>query len=195
MPPWKPEPGRGDFAGARRLTEKQIAVIQQWADEGAVEGHRADLPAPPRFADGWRLGVPDLIVTLRESYVLPAGGGDVLRNFVVPIPLDRARFVSGLEFRPGNAAVVHHANLRVDRTSSSRSMDDADPLPGFDGRLMTGEFPDGHFLGWTPGQLPPLLAPGMAWRLDPASDLVIQLHLPESILPPRIAEFSVSYSF
>ena len=176
MPPWKPEPGRGDFAGARRLTDRQIDVIQRWAADGALEGDPRDLPPTPRFADGWRLGMPDLIVTLRDGYVVPAGGADALRNFVIPLPVDRVRYVSGIEFHPGNAAVVHHANLRVDRTSASRALDEADPLPGFDGRLTTGEFPDGQFLGWTPGQLP-LLAPAVAWRLEPASDLVIQLHL------------------
>src|ERR1700728_2036557 len=31
MPPWKAEPGIGDFAGERRLTTEQIALIQDWA--------------------------------------------------------------------------------------------------------------------------------------------------------------------
>ncbi|PYQ81202.1 MAG: hypothetical protein DMG01_04680 [Acidobacteria bacterium] len=186
MPPWKPEPGRGEFAGARRLTDQQIDIIQRWVADGAIEGDRRDLPPPPQPTDGWRLGVPDLIVTLRDPYVVQAGGADALRNFVIPLPIDRVRYVSGIEFRPGNAAVVHHANLRIDRTSSSRALDEADPLPGFDGRLMTGEFPDGHFLGWTPGQLPPLLAPGMAWRLDPTSDLVMQLHLHPADTPQAV---------
>jgi tetratricopeptide (TPR) repeat protein len=193
MPPWKPEPGRGEFAGARHLTEQQIETIQRWVAGGAVEGSPGDLPPAPQFASGWQLGEPDLIVTLREAYVVPAGGPDVLRNFVVPIPTDRVRYVSGIEFRPGNTAVVHHANLRVDRTRASRLMDEADSLPGFDGRLITGEFPEGHFLGWTPGQLPSPLAPGTAWRLEPTSDLVIQLHLhpvgtPQTV-QPRIGFF------
>jgi tetratricopeptide (TPR) repeat protein len=194
MPPWKPEPGHGEFVGARRLTEQQIETIQRWVADGAIEGDRSDLPASPQFATGWRLGAPDLIVTLRDPYVVPAGGADVLRNFVIPIPVDRVRYVSGIEFRPGNAAVVHHANLRLDRTPSSRLMDEADPLPGFDGRLMTGEFPEGHFLGWTPGQLPPLVAPGMAWRLDPTSDLVIQLHLHPGATPQAVQP-SVGFFF
>src|SRR4051812_11195288 len=36
MPPWKAEPGFGDFADPRRLTDAQIALIKRWADEGAV---------------------------------------------------------------------------------------------------------------------------------------------------------------
>jgi tetratricopeptide (TPR) repeat protein/mono/diheme cytochrome c family protein len=184
MPPWKPEPGYGaEFIGARRLTDSQIDIIQQWVASGAAQGDPANLPAAPSFPQGWRLGQPDLVVTMAEPYTLPAGGRDVLRNFVIPLPLPDTRYVAGLEFRPGNARVVHHANMRIDRTRSSRLLDEADPRPGYDGLITTGSFPDGHFLGWTPGQLPPRLADGMAWRLDRNSDLVVQLHMQPSDRP------------
>jgi Flp pilus assembly protein TadD len=38
-------------------------------------------------------------------------------------------------------------------------------------------YPDGHFLAWTPGQAAPLLPKGLAWRLEPGTDLVVELHL------------------
>src|SRR5262245_2278139 len=135
MPPWKPEPGYGEFLGARRLTEQQIATIERWADEGALEGDPSALPPAPTLPDGWRLGPPDLVVTLGQPYSLAPGGSDLLRNFVIPIPTTSTRYVRGIEFRPGNARVVHHANLRVDSTSGSRMLDDADLSPGFDGRI------------------------------------------------------------
>ena len=52
----------------------------------------------------------------------------------------------------------------------------------------TAVYPDGHFLGWTPGQVAPLLPKNLAWRLDPGTDLVVQLHMqpsgkPESVQP------------
>jgi hypothetical protein len=37
-------------------------------------------------------------------------------------------------------------------------------------------YPDGHFLGWTPGQVAPLLPKGLAWRLAPGTDLVVEMH-------------------
>jgi tetratricopeptide (TPR) repeat protein/mono/diheme cytochrome c family protein len=184
MPPWKPEPGYGgDLVGARRLTNAQIDTIQRWVERGAIEGDPVDLPAAPSRLDGWRLGQPDLVVTMAEPYTLPAGGRDVLRNFVIPLMVPDTRYVAGLEFRPGNARVVHHANMRIDRTRSSQLLDQADPRPGYDGLITTGSFPDGHFLGWTPGQLPPRLGDGMAWRLDRGSDLVLQLHMQPSDRP------------
>ena len=194
MPPWKPEPGVGDFTGAHRLTDQQIDIIQRWVEGGAVQGDPSTLPPPPRFVEGWRLGQPDLVVTLKEPYVLGAGGPDVLRNFVIPIPTQSMKYVRGIEFRPGNTRVVHHANMRIDPTPSSRMLDDADPEPGFNGLLMSGSFPDGFFLGWTPGQLPPLLPNGMSWRLEPGSDLVVQVHMHPGSLPETVQP-SVGFFF
>src|SRR5436190_6970035 len=194
MPPWKPEPGFGDFAGARRLSDQQIETIQHWVDEGAVQGDPSLLPPAPHFTDGWRLGEPDLIVTVRDPYTLAAGGPDVLRNLVIRIPTESVKYVRGIEFRPGNSRVVHHANLRIDPTPASRMLDDADPGPGFNGLLSAGNFPEGHFLGWTPGQLPPLASDGMSWRLEPNSDLVVQLHMhPDGA--PEVVQPSVGFFF
>ena len=195
MPPWKPEPGYGEFAGARRLSARQIGIIGQWIDGGALEGNPADLPLRPSFPDGWRLGEPDLVIRMAEPYQLPASGPDVLRNFAIPIPLRSTQYVKGLEFRPGNARVVHHADIRIDRTPSSRVLDEADPAPGYDGRLSANsEFPDGHFLGWTPGQLVPFSSDDMSWRLDPGSDLVVQLHL-HPTGTPELVQASIGLFF
>src|SRR5437867_1678707 len=64
MPPWKSEPGYGDFIGHRPLIDDEIRVLQQWVEDGAPEGDPADLPAPPHWTDGWQLGTPDLVVSL-----------------------------------------------------------------------------------------------------------------------------------
>jgi tetratricopeptide (TPR) repeat protein len=188
MPPWKAEPGYGgDFVGQHPLTPDEIATIERWVDQGAIEGDPHDLPPPPRWTEGWQLGQPDLIVTLSEAYTLPPAGTDVFRIFVIPLPVDAARYVRGVEFRPGNARVVHHANIRIDRTPTSRQLDDQDPAPGYDGLMArTAEYPDGHFLGWTPGQIAPLLPKNLAWRLDRGTDLVIQLHMQPSGKPERV---------
>lgn len=191
MPPWKPDPVEGlAFAGARRLGQADIETIRRWVDDGALEGNPSDLPPPPRFPDGWQLGQPDLVVTMEEAYTLPpAGPGrrDMLRNFVLPVPLPAARYVRGFEFRPGNPRVVHHANVKINRTRASRTLDSVDREVGFDGRLSFGAaFPEGHFLGWTPGQLPPLPTEAAAWRLEPGSDLVVQLHLRPTERPEPI---------
>lgn len=193
MPPWKAEPGYGDFVGQHPLTDAEIELIQRWVDEGTLEGNPADLPTPPKWPEGWQLGKPDLIVTLPQPYTLPAEGTDVFRVFVIPVPLSAMRYVTGLEFRPGNPRVLHHANIRIDPTSASRELDKQDPTSGYEGGFApSAEYPDGYFPGWTPGQSDPLLPKGLAWRLDKGTDLVIQLHMRPSG-KPEVVNFSVGF--
>jgi hypothetical protein len=124
------------------------------------------------------LGAPDLVVTMPEAYTLAAEGRDVYRNFVIPVNgLARTRFVRGVELRPGNPKIVHHAFVKVDKTGQSRRLDAQDVEPGFPGMNAPAEMPDGHFLGWQPGRLPVEMPKGLAWRLEPGNDLVLQTHL------------------
>lgn len=178
MPPWKPEPGHGTFAGSRALTTGQISLIERWAEQGSLEGHPGDLPPPPVWSDGWEMGAPDLVVAMPDPFLMASNVTDVFRTFVVPIPLSSRRYVRAIEFRPGSPKAVHHANIKVDQTRFSRQWDDRVPGPGYEGGgSREAKFPDGQFLGWTPWQSPRVSPAGMAWRLDPGSDLVIEMHL------------------
>ena len=179
MPPWLPEPGLVTFANERRLMADQIGIIQGWAAAGAAEGNPSDLPSLPRWSEGWHLGPPDLVLAMPKSYSLQADGKDVYRCFVIPAPLDAPRYVRAAELRPGNPKIVHHAILQIDRTRSSRQLDEQDDEPGFGGGMSAGkaQLPDGHFIGWTPGKVPTRGLEGLAWRLDPGTDLVLQLHM------------------
>ena len=187
MPPWKPEAGKGEFQDERRLTDRELESLQQWIASGAAEGDAADLPAMPNWKDGWRLGVPDVVVRMPEPYTVPEGGPDVFRTFVIPIPVAGPRYVRALELRPGNARVVHHANLGVDRTRSSRQLDARDAEPGYSGSMeRDARYPEGQLLGWTPGQAPHPVPDGTQWRLEPGSDLVVQLHLQPTGKPEAV---------
>src|SRR5262249_46031703 len=69
-------------------------------------------------------------------------------------------------------------NIRIDHTANSRALDDQDPAPGYEGVLAySAVYPDGHFLAWTPGQVAPLLPKGLAWTLNPNTDLVVEIHM------------------
>jgi tetratricopeptide (TPR) repeat protein len=187
MPPWKPEAGYGAFANDRRLSDREVNVITNWARGGALEGNRSDLAVRAPSGDGWRLGAPDLVVQL-PRFELPAGGQDLFRNFVVSVPGSGVRYVRGLEFH-ANGRSVHHANIFVDPTTTSSELDAEDPLPGYEGVIpYSASFPDGHFLGWTPGQVAPLEPADQAWRLQPGSSLLVQLHMmrgeePQAVQP------------
>ena len=189
MPPWQPAPGELKFADERRLSDAQIALIQKWFDEGALQGRAADLPPQPQFVAGWQLGKPDLIVQAAKPFHLPATGVDTYWNFILPITVDQTRWVKAVEIRPGDKRLVHHANILVDRLESARAME-KEPGAGFGGmelRIESEAFdPDSHFLFWKPGTVPYVEPDGMALRVDPGTDFLLNTHLQPSGKPETI---------
>lgn len=107
---------------------------------------------------------------------MPADGPDTIRTFVIPAATTTDRYVRALEFRPDLTGVVHHANIKIDRSRSTRRLDSEDAEPGFEGSGRQAQFPDGQFLGWTPGQRPHA-ARDSAWLLPAGSDVILELHM------------------
>ena len=58
----------------------------------------------------------------------------------------------------------------------------------------SAKMPDGQFLSWQPGKIASFQPDDMAWRLEPHSDLVIQMHMRPSGKPERIQP-SVGFYF
>ncbi len=192
MPPWPPSPGHFQFAGDRSLSDAQIRLFADWLAQGKPQGNPNDAPPVPRFISEWQMGRPDLILKMPKPYQMPASGTDVFRNFIVPTGLTETKYVRGLELHLTNPRVVHHANVVLDRTQSMRRRDGEDGQPGFPGMDVIAEAapdnfdPDSHFLFWKPATVLRPEPEDMSWRLDPGTDLVLNLHLqptgkPESV--------------
>lgn len=176
MPPWRPEKGHGQFVGERRLSDEQVAVIQKWANTGAVEGDPAALPAAPTFPEGWQLGEPDLVLKMTEAYTLKAEGRDIFRVFVIPSGLTEDKYVRAVEFRPENRKIVHHALLFLDSSGAAKKLDEADAGPGYGRGGGVGFVPSGGLGGWAPGYTPRPLPSDVGRPMRKGSDLVIQVH-------------------
>ena len=173
-------PGTATSSTSGGSRTAQLQSIQRWIASGAPEGDAADLPPLPDWNDGWQLGTPDLVVRMpravhRAAPTAPTSFARSSSRF----QSSRARYVRAIEFRPGNARVVHHANIGVDRTRSSRLLDARDPEPGYVGGMVPSSdaIPKGSCSGGRRGRRRIRSPAGMAWRLEPGSDLVVQLHL------------------
>ncbi|HEV8040844.1 MAG TPA: hypothetical protein VGP62_18370 [Bryobacteraceae bacterium] len=175
MPPWKATPGYGEFLDERRLTEQQIATIRDWAMHGAPEGEAKDKPVHPAFTAGWMAGQPDQVIEMTKPYVVPAEGPDQFRCFVVPMNATEDEYVKTVEFRPGNAKIVHHAILFLDSSGEARKKETA-PGQGYDCVGGPGLDISGALGGWAPGAAPATARPGVASTIKKGSDLVLQIH-------------------
>jgi tetratricopeptide (TPR) repeat protein len=178
MPPWLPAPQADEFREVRRLSDAELDLLQRWFRADAPEGSREPAPQPPAFSSDWQLGPPDLVIRMPAPFVVPPGGRDVYRHFVLPLSITNRRYVRAWELR-SHAQAAHHAFVRFDRTGEGRRRDAEDPEPGFPGMDTPPGIlaPNGHFSSWQPGAAPTRNPPGLAWTLEPGTDVVIQFHL------------------
>ena len=177
MPPWKPDPKVGPaFQHSKALSDDEIATVAAWAEAGAPEGDKADLPPAPTYRDGWALGDPDLVLEAAEDFAIPAGGDDIYRCFVIPTNLPEDRYIAAIEYQPGNRKVVHHVLAYVDTSGKARKLDEADPGLGYSCFSGPGVEIHGDLGGWAPGMEPSFLPDGVGRSLPSQSDVVMQVH-------------------
>lgn len=109
MPPWPADPHYTEFVGQRVLSDRDIAVLQKWLEDGLEEGPAEKLPPMPAFPEGSLVGVPDVRIPV-QPYYLPANSADKFLIVKVPYELPNDTFATLVEFMPGRNNVVHHVN-------------------------------------------------------------------------------------
>jgi hypothetical protein len=201
MPPWPADPGSSlKFRNERRLSQDEINTITAWVDAGSPKGDDADLPPLPKFAPGWALGQPDMVIPMPVEFEVPAEGEIPMQNFYVPVPFKEDRWVEAVELRPGNPAVVHHSIVNVTRLpEGSRIVDgravraDAPAKPADPANPRGSAFREGgdevvltqdsfsrsgafKLVGQAPGKGYERHRPGIAKRITPGTYFQFNLH-------------------
>jgi hypothetical protein len=111
MPPWPADSRYGHFANDPCLTQHEIATLVAWADSGAPEGETAGAHQAVAWPDGWKIP-PDKVIALPE-FSVPASGVVELTDITVPTGFTHDTWVTSIEVRPGNRAVVHHVIVEI----------------------------------------------------------------------------------
>jgi len=177
MPPWhaSTEEG-GPFRDARVLSQAEMETLSQWVEAGCPEGNSAEAPAARTWNSDWALGKPDLVLEPKETYTLDAEGRDELRVFVIPSGLTEGKWVSAIDFKPGNPKVVHHILAAFDTRGAARKLDESDPKSGYHSFGGFGIIPSGGLGGWSPGKHPRFEREGTGRYVPAGADLLIQVH-------------------
>jgi hypothetical protein len=173
MPPWKAAPGCGEFVAERRLAQSDIDTIASWVDAGAPEGDRNLMPVPLQFDERWSLGQPDMVLSMSKSFTPPVNR-DEYRCFSLPATNGVEKWISTIDFRPGDPTTVHHIVVFLDTKGVSASMDrDGNGFQCFGGAVFDGV----DLIGaWSPGARPIPVPEGSGVRLPARSRVVMQVH-------------------
>jgi hypothetical protein len=112
MPPWYANPKHGKFQNDPSLTETERNTLVHWVRAGRKEGDPRDAPAPPEFPHSkWRIGEPDLVVSMVDEHQVPATGFVPYHRLLLPHVFWNDTWVEAIEIRPDNPRVVHHCNM------------------------------------------------------------------------------------
>jgi len=157
MPPWHAVASAKPLMNDRSLSQNEIDTIVAWIDQGAPRGNPTDLPPSPDFPEGeWKLGAPDLVVTLPEIEI-PADGPDVFQKVPGTVALKEDRWISAVEILPGAPKVVHHV-IVVE-------------IKGFD-----ADPEDGWMGAWAAGTEPMVFPEGTGRMMEKGANLIADMH-------------------
>jgi len=187
MPPWNVSGAAGKYRNDPSLSQQQIDRLVAWIDGGASAGDPHDAPPPPTFAEGWTIGQPDLIFEMPEPFAVPATGTLEYMYVIVPTGFREDKWMSAAEVRPGNRAVMHHANVYIREPGSSWLREypagkifipvEKGERVGTGGNSSAGaSVREQVIAGYIPGRPAKQEVPGYGLLVPAGSDLVFQLH-------------------
>ncbi len=196
MPPFLAAPAVRPLAFDVSLTEEEIALFETWAAGDAPKGDPDATVEPVELQLG-NLSRVDGTLEMPVEYT-PTTSPDEYRCFVLDWPHQDLQYITGINVRPGNEAVAHHAVaflIDPDDASQVEAADGADGKPGYP--CFGGASPDGApalptkiMYGWAPGEQGLDFPDGTGVRVEPGSKIVLQMHysiLAEGAQPDRTA--------
>jgi hypothetical protein len=168
MPPGQLDPHIGEFENHMTLAFEDERNILDWIAAGAQRDENAPDPlAMIEWPESvWILGEPDLIIEVPEQHIPATGVLDYI-NVVVPVDIDRERWVRASQYVPGDHRVLHHTlNFLIPPGS--------DPRRG--GFTATPDPNAAYIQAYVPGASPHIEPPNTGGVLKPGSMLALQLH-------------------
>jgi mono/diheme cytochrome c family protein len=160
MPPWNADEAYGDLKHAHTLTPKELDVILTWATGGNPRGSLDQVLPKIELKNEWKLGPPDLTLTLPAEFTLAADKMEDTQEFTLASGTTEAKWIRAVDLLPGTPSIVRSATIVVkDAAPASPSA----PAPE-------------HVLAlWLPGQDQAPDA-GVGFKLPAGAQLGVRIH-------------------
>jgi hypothetical protein len=155
---------------------------------GETGSHAHGGPPPPAAA--LRAGERFQEVSLERPYqpVPPEGGTDEYRCFLIDPKLTEAAYLTGSQFLPQNTEIVHHGifySVPAAAVGHAKSVDAKTEGDGWqcfggsgldDGPDSAGDDRSSYIGAWAPGHAETLIGDRTGYRIEPGSQIVLQVH-------------------
>jgi hypothetical protein len=185
MPPWHAQETddckpRFKWKDDQRLSADEKALLQRWSDAGAPAGDAATAAAlhPPREA---ALSNPTKRVSMVAPFTVPPGKNDAFRCFSLPHSFEQDSWINGLQVVPGNAKVVHHVLVYLDKDGEGARKAEAEGGsyacfggPGFQASLIGA---------WAPGAQGLDVPASVGIRVPRGSRIIMNVHYHPGTVP------------
>ncbi len=160
MPPWYAARSHGHFQNESGLTAEQKQRLLSWIEAGCPLGDSSQVTLLPGAPESeWRIGKPDLVITMSEEHTIPATGFIPYKYVVLPQLFFNETWVEAFEIKPMNPSIVHHCNMAY--------------------MTKDGAGNETFITGYVPGGQPMDLGKfdnGVAYRIPAGAALGLQIH-------------------
>lgn len=189
MPPFLVDEPQHQFEGTGQLSEAEIQLIQQWVEQGVLEGEQPEkpLPLPPKPNS---LSNPDATIAMSEAFEQYGIYYDQYRVFALPTDFGEDKYISAIEFVPGNKKIVRQAMISVDTSSRVEHWDNWDPQYGYFSFGELGFVPlENRWYVWNPTQSFTQFPVGTAKFLPKNAKLLLHIHYGPTGVPAKDSSF------
>lgn len=172
MPPWKADREFQQYKNERGLTPDEIEAIQIWLKNGMPRGKKSK----KEYRSEFQIDKPDVSLKMKSPYLIPTSNKDDYRFFYIPTNLPEDKYLTKIEFIPGNKRLVHHSRLMTDTTHMVRTIDgmsaDDPGISAFE------KYPplDKFLYGWVPGNSAIEFPAGTGKKIHKGTDLILNIH-------------------
>lgn len=176
MPPFLAEKSSLPIVEEKRLNEEELLLLQQWLEGGLKEGN-PDHELSQSPSKTTHLSNPEVTFSMSEAFEQYGIYYDQYRVFAIPTDLEEDRYVSAIEFVPGNKKIVRQVMISIDTSNQVEALDTWDPQYGYFSFGELGFVPmESRWYSWNPAQTFTEFPDGTAKFLPKNAKLLVHIH-------------------
>lgn len=183
MPPWKADPHYVTYSNERRLSDEEIAMIADWADNKMPKGKEEEKDNEVFLSGTQYKRKPDLTLVTKHAYHLEGDNKDRFIVYKLPFELPDSMNVEAIEFITSDRKVIHHANYEIDNVPGRDIYSTDEYLDHTEGtglkyyeQYVPYRSEIAYFGGWIPGSSIESYPEGMGWVMPKRGVVLLTVH-------------------